>query len=225
MRAPIEPTRDRDAPDALVTDRYLDALLAAVERRADGPPADATLDPGVQDAARVLARSLVRVHPSFRFEERLASRLAGLAASQASRAAGPPARASAGAPGGSLLAFPSATASAVAGSRAAVAGSRSRPRAASDPVGADPLLDAILRGDLDPSDAAAVERAARLPGSRRPLIGGVAITSAAISLVGVAWVAWRAAHPAGGTITRMARTDHLRRVAAAMSAGGLGGPA
>ena len=61
------------------------------------------------------------------------------------------------------------------------------------------------------------------------LIGGVAITSAAISIVGVAWVAWRAAHPAAhpadGTITRIARSDHVRRVAAAMSAGGLGGPA
>ena len=69
--------------DALVTDRYLDALLAAADRRADDAPSDADLDPGVRDAARVLGRSLVRVHPSFRFEERLASRLAGLAAAQA----------------------------------------------------------------------------------------------------------------------------------------------
>jgi len=207
----------RDDVDALVTDRYLDSLLAAADRHADDVPADADLDPGVRDAARVLGRSLVRVHPSFRFEERLASRLAGLAAAQAGVAqAGAVAAAGGstahGAAAGRLLAFPPADASAVAS-------------ATSGPSDPDPLLDAILRGDLDPTDADAVERAARLPGSRRPLIGGVAITSAAISLVGVAWVAWRASHPAGGTITRIARADHVRRVAAAMSAGGLGGPA
>ena len=60
---------------------------------------------------------------------------------------------------------------------------------------ADPLLDAILRGELDPTDADAVDRAARRPADRRPLIVGGALTSAAISLVGVAYVAWRASRP------------------------------
>ena len=89
MSSPTASARDRDDVDALVTDRYLDALLSAAERRADDAPSAADLDPGVRDAARVLGRSLVRVHPSFRFEERLASRLMGLAAAQARLPAAP----------------------------------------------------------------------------------------------------------------------------------------
>ena len=88
--------------DALVADRYLDALLAAVDRHAADAPSDAALDPDVREAARVLRASLVRVHPSFRFEERLAGRLADLAASQAS-----PALAAAG--GGALIELPGAS--------------------------------------------------------------------------------------------------------------------
>ncbi len=65
--------------DALQTDRYLDALLAAVERRAVDVPADATVDPTLRRAARRLRDELVRTHPSFRFEERLARRLADAA--------------------------------------------------------------------------------------------------------------------------------------------------
>lgn len=216
MTTRVRADMSRDDVDALVTDRYLDSLLAAADRHADDAPSDADLDTGVRDAARVLGRSLVRFHPSFRFEERLASRLAALASAQAGVVAAAGGSTAHGAIAGRLLGFPPAAASAFTS-------------AASGPTDADPLLDAILRGDLDPTDADAVERAARLPGSRRPLIGGVAITSAAISIVGVAWVAWRAAHPAAhpadGTITRIARSDHVRRVAAAMSAGGLGGPA
>lgn len=168
---------DRDAAqvDALVADRYLDALLAAGDRGADDAPADAALDPDLRHAARVLRRSLVRVHPSFRFEERLAARLADLAAAQSGSAL-------AAAGGGTLIPFP-------AGS-AATAGAL--------PASADPLLGAILRGDLDPTDEAATERAAAAPVDRRPMIvGGAAITSAAISIVGVAIVAWRATRPAG----------------------------
>src|SRR5262249_51798722 len=71
---------DLEAPGA---DRYLDALLAAAERHAGTAAADAMLDPELQRAAGVLRRSLVRVHPSFRFEERLADRLAALARADA----------------------------------------------------------------------------------------------------------------------------------------------
>ncbi len=206
MSVPIRPAGGRDPSsddiDALVTDRYLDALLAAAERRADDAPADAALDPGVRDAARVLGRALVRVHPSFRFEERLASRLAGLAATRVPLLAGAGGSTHPGAIGGRVLAFPVST--------------------AFDPADGDPLLDAILRGDLDPADDTAVQRAGQLSGTRRPLIVGGAITSAAISLAGVAWVAWRAAHPSDGTMTRAAR---IRRATAALPAGGLGGPA
>jgi hypothetical protein len=197
VTVPRRPDRDADQVDALVADRYLDALLTASERhpfpvrsRLAHDVAD-DLDPGVRDAARVLQRALVRVHPSFRFEERLASRLADLAAAQAPAAAA-----------GTVIPFP--------------ARRRARPDA---PLEADPLLDAILRGDLDPADEAAVERAAHGPIGRRPLIvGGAALTSAAISIVGVAIVAWRASRPAGrgttGLMGRAARTAHARRAAA-----------
>ena len=67
--------------DALRTDRYLDALLAARDRGATDAPTDTALDPAVRAAGLVLGRDLARVHPSFRFEERLADRLAGIAAS------------------------------------------------------------------------------------------------------------------------------------------------
>jgi hypothetical protein len=219
VTAPRRPGRDDDAVDALVADRYLDALLAArygaaapvgaphaLEAGADGddrPPA-AGPDPALAEAARVLRRSLVRVHPSFRFEERLAARLADLAAVQSGRAtlaAGGAAR---------VIPFPGG-----AGATAA------DPRAVEDP-----LLPAILAGHLDPTDEAALDRAT--PGfDRRPLLVGGALTSAALSIVGVAWVAWRASRPAArsgarngagraaATMARAARTAHARRAAAA----------
>jgi hypothetical protein len=205
VTVPHPPDRDEAQVEALVADRYLDALLAAGDRRAADAPADAVLDPAMRDAARVLGRSLIRVHPSFRFEERLAARLADLAAAQAS-----PAVAASG--GGTVIPFPVA---AHAFDRGV--------------LGADPLLDAILRGELDPTDDEAVDRAARGAATRRPLIvGGAAITSAAISIVGVAIVAWRATRPtsrsAAGVMGRAARTAHARR-AAALAGVDLMGPA
>jgi len=179
---------------ALVADRYLDALLAAVDRHADDSPSDSSLDPDIREAARVLRASLVRVHPSFRFEERLAGRLAELAAGQAR-----PALAAGG--GGTLVEFPGASPAVLE---------------------ADPLVAAILAGELDPSDAEAMDRATRQPVPRRPLIVGGAITSAAISLVGVAYVAWRASRPAHGqsnrAMARAARAARARRAAAGVSA-------
>jgi hypothetical protein len=65
--------------DALVTDGYLDSLLAARERRALDSPSVVELDPDVRLAAARLAETAARVHPSFRFEERLAARLADAA--------------------------------------------------------------------------------------------------------------------------------------------------
>jgi len=202
-----------DDVDALVADRYIDALLAAADRHAVDAPSDAAVDPDVREAARVLRASLVRVHPSFRFEERLAGRLADLALSQARPAL---------AAGGSLVELPPASASI---------------------LDADPLVGAIIRGELDPTDADAVEAADRLPPTRRPLLVGGAITSAAISLVGVAYVAWRASRPSAqgrasnGAMARAARAARARRVAAGVSTlviagastaaaatGGLGGP-
>ena len=72
--------RDATEVEALLTDRYLESVLARA-RRLDLGPADADLDRGVSDVASDrLRRDLVRVHPSFRFEERLALRLADAAA-------------------------------------------------------------------------------------------------------------------------------------------------
>jgi hypothetical protein len=71
--------RDGTSADALLTDLYLDAVLAGAGFGAGGPfdcdPAPG-LDPVARAAADRLRRDLVRVHPSFRFEERLATRLA-----------------------------------------------------------------------------------------------------------------------------------------------------
>ena len=74
------PPSERAAADALLTDLYLDALLAARDRRASDVPAASDLDPAVRAVASRLAADLGRVHPSFRFEERLAARLAEAAA-------------------------------------------------------------------------------------------------------------------------------------------------
>ena len=156
--------RDRwgrdDAPlQAILIDTYLDALLASRDRRAADVPGDAGLDPLLRATAARLRNDLFRFHPSFRFEERVAARLAELAARMALPAA-------AGAeglhvPGAALIPFPGVQ---------------------------DPELSAIATGRLDPS-------APDLALPRNVLIGG-AMASAAISIAGVALVAWRARRPA-----------------------------
>lgn len=67
--------------DALVTDAYLEALLAGRPIEVPDPksPRDA-VDAAVRMASARLTRDLPRFHPSFRFEERLALRLAEAAA-------------------------------------------------------------------------------------------------------------------------------------------------
>ncbi|HEX5241446.1 MAG TPA: hypothetical protein VFW20_10660 [Candidatus Limnocylindrales bacterium] len=69
--------RDGGEIEALVTDRYLDSLLAGRSNPHDTGP----LDEAVRLVSRRLAGDLPRFHPSFRFEERLALRLAEAAAS------------------------------------------------------------------------------------------------------------------------------------------------
>jgi hypothetical protein len=147
--------------EALVTDRYLDALLTAAERRTPGIPDDPALDPALRGAALRLRDELVRVHPSFRFEERLARRLAEAAAGMrlATAAGGE----------GTVLPFP----------------------------GPGP-------------DAAR-------PMPRRPLLVGGAVTSAALSLAGAAFVAWRRTR--GAPTDPMARAVRLARVARAVRDG------
>ncbi len=81
--------REAGEIDALVTDGYLESLLVARDRRAIDAPSVAELDPAVRWAAARLAAVTTRVHPSFRFEDRLAARLADAAARMTlARAAG-----------------------------------------------------------------------------------------------------------------------------------------
>ena len=70
--------RDGAEVDALLTDLYLERVLSRVGT--DTGPAEADLDPALRRASDRLRRDLTRVHPSFRFEERLAVRLAEAAA-------------------------------------------------------------------------------------------------------------------------------------------------
>jgi hypothetical protein len=135
--------REGSEVEALLTDLYLERVLS--RSGTDLGPADADLDPVLRRASDRLRRDLTRVHPSFRFEERLAVRLAeAAAAAQLPVAAG----------GGGVVSL-----------RADVTG----------PDAFDPLADP----DDDHREIAV------------PLLIGGALTSAAISLAGAAFVAWR----------------------------------
>ena len=151
--------RDSHEVDALVTDRYLEALLAAHGRGADrGPTPSEPADP-VRRTADRLARDLPRFHPSFRFEEALAGRLAEAAA---------------------RMRLPAA-------------------------VGAEDRLVPLpgIRVRIGQRDA---EGDDGHPGSgRRPLLIGGALTSAALSLAGAAYVAWRLNRPADDPMSRAVR--------------------
>jgi hypothetical protein len=160
--------RDGTEVDALLTDLYLESVLARVGT--DAGPADARLDPLVRDASDRLRRDLVRVHPSFRFEERLAARLAELAAAMRMPAA--------------------------AGGGDQVVPIRADTFA---PDGFDPLTDE----PIDPDDHRDLSR---------PLLIGGALTSAAISLAGAAFVAWRRGRP-GRSASPMARAARAVRAA------------
>jgi hypothetical protein len=73
--------RDVGEIEALITDRYLDSLLAVQPAEDDllGGPG-ASVSAAVRAVSRRLSMDLPRFHPSFRFEERLALRLAEVAA-------------------------------------------------------------------------------------------------------------------------------------------------
>ncbi len=212
MRSGRFSPEDSEAVDALVTDLYLDMVLAAGDRRVPGSHGVAQVlissdvdgdvhDAGLRHAGDVHRAAHIRVHPSFRFEERLAARLAALAAKE-----GPDALGVDGVRRGEVIPFPGTPASATVD---------------------DPLLAAVLAGHLDPADEQAVARAVGVRSPARPLLVGGALTSAALSLVGVAWVAWRAARPSGSTMSRAAREAHARRLAdlAELAASAHGGPA
>ena len=150
-------TRDGEN-EAFIVDRYLESLLA---RR----PANVTdLPPQLRSTAAALVDALPRYHPSFRFEESLAARLAGT-----SDAVG------AGAAAGELIPFPATLA----------------PPA--------PLAPPVT--DLWPATM------------RRPTVIGGVLTSAAISLAGAAYVAWRRSRPPADPMARAIRAAARRRTA------------
>jgi hypothetical protein len=159
--------RDARDVDALVTDRYLDALLAAHARGTDRGPAAADPDDEVRGAADRLARDLPRLHPSFRFEEALAARLAEVAA---------------------RMGMPIA-----AGAEGTLVPLRGRSGSAA--------LDSAFGGGDDDLDAAEDGHLAL----NRPLLIGGALTSAAISIAGAAYVAWRRNRPPTSAMVRAAR--------------------
>jgi hypothetical protein len=160
--------RDTHEVEALVTDRYLEALLAAHARGADtGPSAGDPSDP-IRRAADRLARDLPRLHPSFLFEEALAARLADVAA---------------------RMRLP--IAAGAEGMIVPITAGEARTPTRTGPSGG--------QGDQDEDDD---ERAWR---DRRPLIIGGALTSAALSIAGAAYVAWRLNRPTTSPMVRAAR--------------------
>ena len=146
--------------EALVLDRYLDSILA---RR----PADiADVPVGVRAAARALGSDLPRFHPSFRFEDHLAMRLADAA------------------------------------------------RASGSASGSPAVADALVGDALDGAVVTFPARVSPSSSGIRPVVIGSVLTSAAISLAGAAYVAWRHAHPSPQTtMARAVRAVARMRIA------------
>ena len=171
-----EARRDEPEIEALRIDRYLESILLARERGDAAVLYDAGFDPDLRVTAERLSAGLIRVHPSFRFEERLARRLDELAASLRL-----PAAAEGGAGGGTPSPRPIGVVSEPA----------FEPADFLDP--AHPVVD-----DDDP-----------FPWRARPLLLGGALTSAAISLAGAVFVAWRLSRPVDPMV-RAIRAAHGR---------------
>jgi hypothetical protein len=153
-----EPTMRDGENEAFIVDRYLESLLA---RR----PADVTdLPAQLRSTAAALVDALPRYHPSFRFEESLAVRLAGISDPVGAAVAA-----------GELIAFPATPAT--------------------------PATPAIPVADLRPATM------------RRPTVIGGVLTSAAISLAGAAYVAWRRSRPPADPMARAIRAAARRRTA------------
>lgn len=136
----LGPTSRDGEIEAMVVDRYLDSLLAR------GPLDPSEVPPDLRATADRLARELPRYHPSFRFEEDLAARLAAAASRRLGR----------------LIEFPIQEA------------------------------QALVAGD---------ERGVTV----RPVVIGGVLTSAALSLAGAAYVAWRRGRPPANAMTRAVR--------------------
>ena len=172
--------------DARRTDRYLDGLMEAEERGAADAPMDMDLDPAVLLAARELRAGLVRVHPSFRFEEGLAARLA--------------------------LAGATGAAGAVAGAAgpARVARKEGLPFAFGSTI-AQFRIPGVAATRDDITAMAGPRRLSLATRPSRPLVvGGVGVASAAISL-GAVYVAWRWSRGSQTPMVRAARAARSGR--------------
>jgi hypothetical protein len=206
--------------DARRTERYLDGLTTADDRRASEVPVDVDVDPAVRFAARELRDGLTRVHPSFRFEEALAARLATGAARQA--AGVPVEEPGAAAVPGTLAQFrgrptggtDALVATAVPAALTAFAATTATEAADSEAAG--PAADGSAPAPASRARAIWPAAAFRLPemAARQPrplIVGGVGVgvASAAISL-GAVFVAWRHSHPAASRMGRAAREAHGR---------------
>jgi len=200
--------------DARRTERYLDGLMEAEERGVADVPMDVDIDSAVVLAARQLRADLIRVHPSFRFEEGLAARLA--------RTAG---RMSAG-----LSAIEPAEQLVVRTAPAPIAPFRASGMAASGMAASGVAASGVAASaELASAELASAELAAaheriatpavgprKLPTlatrtSRPFIVGGVGVASAAIS-IGAVYVAWR--------WSRASQTPMVRAVRAARSGRG-----
>jgi len=167
-------SRDGDEIDAMVTDRYLDALLSAHAAGSERTPASAELDPAIRRAADRLSSELPRLHPSFRFEDGLWLRLSEVAR-------------------GMRL--------------GALSGAAGAPIPLAGATPADPALAEL---------AALVDAAGRDPDGQhpvRPLLVGGALTSAALSIAGAAYVAWRLSRPGTDPMARAVRAVSKTRLA------------
>jgi hypothetical protein len=136
----VEPSARDGEIEAFVVDRYLESLLAR------GPRDDTDVPPDLRTTAELLTTGLPRYHPSFRFEEALAARLAAAASARAGR----------------LIEFPL------------------------------DLTRAVAAGD---------ERVVAV----RPVVIGGVLTSAALSIAGAAYVAWRRGRPPAHAMSRAVR--------------------
>ncbi|MFL5778137.1 MAG: hypothetical protein ACJ761_04255 [Chloroflexota bacterium] len=157
-------SRDAREVEALIVDRYLESLLTARATGAGDVPSSDQVDPALRTIILRLTGDLPRFHPSFRFEERLAARLAEVAAA---------------------MRLPAA------------AGSDGRV------ISFAPVRRLDPAPGFDPLDARPLDETG--PGDLRPLLIRGALTSAALSLAGAAYVAWRRSHPNAGPMARAVR--------------------
>jgi hypothetical protein len=187
--------------DARRTERYLNGLMSADDRRASEMPVDTDLDPAVRFAAGELRAGLVRVHPSFRFEESLSARLA---AGAVRLRLGLPVEADAIAEPGTVAPFRGRSA---LGAGPAEVSAEAAAQAAAQ--AAEAVTTAVQSHAVWP--AAAFRRLPDMTArpSRPFIVGGVGVASAAIS-IGAVYVAWRYSHPASSRMGRAARAAHGR---------------